>query len=100
LFAPHPEIASTVAKPVTRIGEFDGLRCFLSWWKFFRQLGERKPAFWAHLPMLHGVVPNNILPNAVAAFVAPTWSTSLEWQYIPRISFSELLFRFVETERG
>jgi hypothetical protein len=67
LFAPHPEIASTMAKPVTRIGEFDGLRCFLSWWKFFRQLGERKPAFWAHLPMLHGVVPNNILPNVVAA---------------------------------
>jgi peptidoglycan/LPS O-acetylase OafA/YrhL len=41
--------------------------------------------FWthllAHLPMLHGAVPNNILPNSAAAFVTPAWSISLEWQY-------------------
>jgi peptidoglycan/LPS O-acetylase OafA/YrhL len=41
--------------------------------------------FWAHLlghlPMLHGAVPNDILPNSAAAFLAPAWSISLEWQY-------------------
>jgi peptidoglycan/LPS O-acetylase OafA/YrhL len=41
--------------------------------------------FWmhllAHLPMLHGVVPNNILPSSALAFVGSAWSTSLEWQY-------------------
>jgi peptidoglycan/LPS O-acetylase OafA/YrhL len=41
--------------------------------------------FWmhllTHLPMLHGVIPNDILPNSAAAFVAPAWSISLEWQY-------------------
>jgi peptidoglycan/LPS O-acetylase OafA/YrhL len=40
--------------------------------------------FWAHLIahlLLHGVVPNKILPNSAASFVAPAWSISLEWQY-------------------
>lgn len=179
----QPEITSTLAGPVTRISELDGLRCFLCWWvvldhillssgfryetlpplvrilakgeyavdvfiilsgfvitmllaekregylvfivrRFFRLfpvfavtlliaillrpvlgciLAAGWPAdpvtlrnswtnwqsenqhFWthllAHLPMLHGLVPNNILPNSAAAFVAPAWSTSLEWQY-------------------
>jgi peptidoglycan/LPS O-acetylase OafA/YrhL len=174
---------SASVKPVTRIGEFDGLRCFLSWWvvldhillssgfryetlpPFVRVLAKGEYAvdvfiilsgfvitkllaekqegyfvfigrrflrlfpvfavtllialllrplpglilaagwptdpvtlrisianwesenqhFWAHLiahlPMLHGVVPDKILPNSAAAFVAPAWSISLEWQY-------------------
>jgi peptidoglycan/LPS O-acetylase OafA/YrhL len=34
-----------------------------------------------HLPMLHGAVPDTILPGSVVAFVAPAWSISLKWQY-------------------
>jgi peptidoglycan/LPS O-acetylase OafA/YrhL len=34
-----------------------------------------------HLPMLHGVVPQAILPNAPSAYLAPAWSISLEWQF-------------------
>ncbi len=34
-----------------------------------------------HLTMLHGIVPDNILPLADSAFNGPSWSISLEWQY-------------------
>ena len=34
-----------------------------------------------HLLLLHGMVPNSILPNAQSMFLAPAWSLSLEWQF-------------------
>jgi peptidoglycan/LPS O-acetylase OafA/YrhL len=35
----------------------------------------------AHLPMLHGVIPDRLLPTGAVAFLAPAWSISLEWQF-------------------
>lgn len=41
--------------------------------------------FWqhlfAHLTMLHGAVPDNLLPQSVFTFSGPLWSISLEWQF-------------------
>jgi peptidoglycan/LPS O-acetylase OafA/YrhL len=41
--------------------------------------------FWAHtlahLPMLHGAIPQTLLPYSAQAFLPPAWSISLEWQY-------------------
>lgn len=41
--------------------------------------------FWshliAHIGMLHGVIPEEILPNSYLAFLGPAWSISLEWQF-------------------
>jgi peptidoglycan/LPS O-acetylase OafA/YrhL len=41
--------------------------------------------FWthilAHLSMLHGAIPDAILPYSSIAFLAPAWSISLEFQY-------------------
>jgi peptidoglycan/LPS O-acetylase OafA/YrhL len=34
-----------------------------------------------HLTMLHGVVPDEVLPYSSATFLAPAWSLSLEWQF-------------------
>lgn len=34
-----------------------------------------------HVPMLHGLVPNQVVPFAPTAFLAPAWSISLEWQF-------------------
>jgi peptidoglycan/LPS O-acetylase OafA/YrhL len=34
-----------------------------------------------HLTMLHGLVPESILPGAPGAFLEPAWSISLEWQF-------------------
>lgn len=34
-----------------------------------------------HLMMLHGLVPNNILPQSEYIFNPPGWSVSLEWQF-------------------
>ncbi|QJP12900.1 acyltransferase [Starkeya sp. ORNL1] len=34
-----------------------------------------------HLSMLHGLVPTQVLPYAVSAFLTPAWSLSLEWQF-------------------
>jgi peptidoglycan/LPS O-acetylase OafA/YrhL len=34
-----------------------------------------------HLTMLHGLVPEHILPDAPGAFLIPGWSISLEWQF-------------------
>jgi peptidoglycan/LPS O-acetylase OafA/YrhL len=35
----------------------------------------------AHLTMLHGVIPNNVMPYAGTSILAPAWSLSLEWQF-------------------
>lgn len=35
----------------------------------------------AHLTLLHGLVPENILPHAAQSLLAPAWSLSLEWQF-------------------
>jgi peptidoglycan/LPS O-acetylase OafA/YrhL len=35
----------------------------------------------AHLTMLHGVIPNEILNNAAGSFLNPAWSISVEWQF-------------------
>jgi peptidoglycan/LPS O-acetylase OafA/YrhL len=34
-----------------------------------------------HLPMLHGLVPDKLLPLAPVSFLGPAWSISLEWQF-------------------
>ncbi len=34
-----------------------------------------------HLTLLHGMVPENIMPFAGTAFLAQPWSLSLEWQF-------------------
>jgi peptidoglycan/LPS O-acetylase OafA/YrhL len=34
-----------------------------------------------HVTMLHGVVPERIVPAAPTAFLSPAWSISLEWQF-------------------
>jgi peptidoglycan/LPS O-acetylase OafA/YrhL len=35
----------------------------------------------AHLTMLHGAIPNNILYGSQYVFLGPAWSVSLEWQF-------------------
>ena len=35
----------------------------------------------AHLTMLHGIIPNEILPDSPGAILGPAWSVSLEWQF-------------------
>lgn len=34
-----------------------------------------------HLALLHGLFPNNILPQSQYMLLAPAWSLSLEWQF-------------------
>ena len=35
----------------------------------------------AHLTLLHGIIPNTVLPLSEYAFSPPGWSVSLEWQF-------------------
>ena len=37
--------------------------------------------FLLHLSMLHGLVPDSLLPYSTGAFLGPAWSLSLEWQF-------------------
>lgn len=46
-----------------------------SQWDFFVQHAL------LHVSMLHGVVPNNVLPFSESAFLSTAWSLSLEWQF-------------------
>lgn len=34
-----------------------------------------------HLPMIHGAVPETLLPGSASAILGPPWSISLEWQF-------------------
>ena len=47
----------------------------LSWWD---NLQWHVPL---HLLMLHGAIPERVLPGAPGAFLIPAWSVSLEWQF-------------------
>lgn len=53
--------------------------------------------FWqhllAHLTMLHGVLPDYVLPHSALAFAGPLWSISLEWQFYLVAPFLMLLLR-------
>lgn len=51
----------------------------------------------AHAPMLHGVIPETLLPRASVAFLGPAWSISLEWQFY---LLAPLLFWVLLTGRG
>jgi peptidoglycan/LPS O-acetylase OafA/YrhL len=43
--------------------------------------GRFLPHLLAHLTMLHGVIPSNILFESQYMFLSPAWSLSLEWQF-------------------
>ncbi len=49
------------------------------------------PHLVAHVLMLHGVVPDEILPHAARAILPPAWSISVEWQFY---LLAPLLFAF------
>ncbi|WP_280174911.1 acyltransferase family protein [Agrobacterium fabrum] len=46
---------------------------------------EQQGQFWTHLglhlTMLHGIVPDNLLPFSSTSILSPAWSLSLEWQF-------------------
>src|SRR4051812_38172947 len=49
-------------------------RLLESWWRNIQ---------WhiaVHVTMLHGAVPQVVLPDSPSAFLVPAWSVSLEWQ--------------------
>jgi peptidoglycan/LPS O-acetylase OafA/YrhL len=39
------------------------------------------PHLLLHLTMLHGLVPDSVLPYSTSIFLGPAWSLSLEWQF-------------------
>jgi peptidoglycan/LPS O-acetylase OafA/YrhL len=49
------------------------------------------PHLIAHALMLHGVIPDEILPHAARAILPPAWSISVEWQFY---LLAPLLFAF------
>jgi peptidoglycan/LPS O-acetylase OafA/YrhL len=60
---------------LTPDGYADQIRVFRSCWQNlpFHVL--------AHLTMLHGLIPDKVLPYSSVAFLGPAWSLSLEWQF-------------------
>lgn len=47
----------------------------------------------AHATLLHGAIPNAILPGSAVAVLPPAWSVSLEWQFYLIAPLLFLLFR-------
>jgi peptidoglycan/LPS O-acetylase OafA/YrhL len=59
--------------------------------------------FWTHLllhlTMLHGVVPDEVLPQAPLMFSGPLWSISLEWQFYLVAPFLVPLFHVTSARK-
>jgi peptidoglycan/LPS O-acetylase OafA/YrhL len=59
-----------------------------------------RDAFWTHLalhaPLLHGLVPNQILPSTSYAFMGQAWSLTLEWQFYLIAPFAFAFMRWFE----
>lgn len=55
-------------------------------------LAAPAPHIWAHLGLLQGLVPPEILPATDFAFVGQAWSLSLEWQFYLVAPFLVALF--------
>ena len=49
------------------------------------------PYLVTHATMLHGAIPEQLLPNSARAILVPAWSISLEWQFY---LLAPLLFAF------
>ena len=47
----------------------------------------------AHITLLHGLIPNRILPDTDFAFLGQAWSLSIEWQFYLLAPFLLLLVR-------
>jgi peptidoglycan/LPS O-acetylase OafA/YrhL len=47
----------------------------------------------AHVTLLHGLIPDKILPDTLYAFLGQAWSLSLEWQFYLLAPFLLLLVR-------
>lgn len=49
------------------------------------RIAAQSERFWEHLflhlTMLHGILPDTLMPFSGTAFLAPAWSLSLEWQF-------------------
>jgi peptidoglycan/LPS O-acetylase OafA/YrhL len=39
------------------------------------------PYLWSHVLLLHGLIPETVLPDANFTFLSQGWSISLEWQF-------------------
>jgi peptidoglycan/LPS O-acetylase OafA/YrhL len=65
---------------------------------FLERMDNAANGLWAHialhLTMLHGVVPDTVLPQAALMFSGPLWSISLEWQFYLIAPFLIALFSF------
>jgi peptidoglycan/LPS O-acetylase OafA/YrhL len=65
------------------------------------QWGNFWPYFWGHITMLHGAIPDTLLPYSNSAFLAPAWSLSLEWQFYLAAPFLiYMLFKREDAGKG
>jgi peptidoglycan/LPS O-acetylase OafA/YrhL len=58
---------------------------------------NRLPYFLLDIPMLHGIVPKNLLLNAGSAFSSLAWCISTEWQFY---LCAAIFFRMLKCLRG
>ncbi|HET8932102.1 MAG TPA: acyltransferase [Polyangiales bacterium] len=63
-------------------------------------LQDSRAAFWTHfalhVPLLHGLVPDRILPSTSYAFMGQAWSLTLEWQFYLLAPFAVAFMRWFE----
>lgn len=63
-------------------------------------LQDSRAAFWTHfalhVPLLHGIVPDRILPSTSYAFMGQAWSLTLEWQFYLLAPFAFAFMRWFE----
>jgi peptidoglycan/LPS O-acetylase OafA/YrhL len=87
-------ISSRVIPAIVNLAPWHDTFYFVAAREVFQSEQANMPAqIFAHLTLLNGLIPKQVLPDATGTFLPPSWSITLEWQYYLIAPFLAVMVR-------